>query len=177
MKLSRVAEILKKRPSTVEKGTATVDSDFFIPAVGEIDMVGVKEGRLILACVVENLQSRHLRQLPEICRWARENSRLLAQAYRAKGLCDGFSICVWYLCAEVDPEAQLLLPSLADFPLKIYRYRSAGKTLKVEPLSGKPKTEVIKIPTNLNFELNEKELGAFLSSDDEITYTGPDFNS
>jgi len=171
MKLARVAEILKTGPAVVERGTIPVDGDLFIPSVGEIDMIGINAGRLILACVVGELQSRHLRQIPEICRWARENSRLLAHAYRAKGLSAGFSISVWYLCTEVEPEAQLLLPSLGEFSLNIYLYRASGKSLKVERLGGKPRADIIKIPTNINFELSEKELGAFLSADDEITYT------
>jgi hypothetical protein len=181
MELERVTELLKIKPAVVESGTTAVDDDLFIPLVGEIDMVGVSRGRLILACVFDELQSRHLKQLPDIHRWAQENSKLLEHAYRAKGLSKGFSICIWYLCRAVGSDAELLLPALSDFPLNIYRYRtvkSKGReSLAVEQLAVKPQTDVIKIPTNINFELNEQEMGEFLKTDDEITYTGPDLNS
>ena len=176
MKLSHVAELLKIRPSVVESGTAPVDNDLFIPSVGEIDMIGVRSGRLILACVFDELEGRHLKQLPEIYRWVRENSRLLAHVYRAKGLSEGFSFSIWYLCTAVEPDAQLMLPSLGDLPLVIYCYRPDGGSLAVERFTGKPKKNVIEIPTNINFELNENELGAFLATDDEITYTGPNLD-
>jgi hypothetical protein len=178
MKSSKAADILKVRPSVVESGTTPVDDDLFIPSVGEIDMVGIKGGRLILACVMDELGGRHLKQVPELFRWARDNSKLLAHVYREKGLQEGFSIGIWYLCAEIEPEAQLLLPSMNDLPLTVYRYRPSGRSIAVEKMAGIPKADVIKIPTSINFELSEKELGAFLSSsDEEITYTGPDSNS
>ncbi len=181
MEYTRVRELLKTDPAVVESGTITVDSDFFIPYVGEIDMVGVRSGRLILACVTDELQGRHLRQLSEIFRWVRENSNVLAHVYQAKGLSEGFSISIWYLCESIGADAQLLLPSLVDFPFAIYQYRSVKskgrELLEVKQVGLKTKVDVIKIPANLNFELSEKERGAFLSSDDEITYTGPNFNS
>lgn len=155
----------------VESGTAAVDSDLFIPTVGEIDMLGVRSGRLILACVFDELEGRHLKQLPDIYRWVRENSKLLAHVYRAKGLSEGFSFSIWYLCAAVEPDAQLMLPPLSDIPLVIYCYRPNGGTLAIERFTGKPKKNVIEIPTNLNLELNENELGEFLATDDEITCT------
>lgn len=196
---SDVARLLKNQPEAIEKGLTIIDSDLIIPSVGEIDLIGVSKGCLVMVSTVSQLSSHHLGQAAGICEWARENWNVLEHAYA--GISHQFSLRICHLCAEIQPQAQQLMPFLANMPLEVFRYRClesaqtrmlvlekvvadkkpAPPAIKADPT---PRYQPTALRTRTDVELTEEEINDFFKdetplrdADDEVTYTGPYFNS
>lgn len=198
-KPSDVVRILKNQPEAMEKDLTIIDSDLIIPSVGEIDLIGVSKGCLVMVSIVSQLSSHHLGQAAGIYEWARENWSVLQHAY--SGISTRFSIRICHLCADIQPQTQQLIPFLSNMPLEVFRYRclesAQTRMLMLEKIVSdkKPEQAAVKAtasprhqsPTlqmRANVELTEEEIGDFFKdevpphdTEDEITYTGPYFNS
>lgn len=121
--LSEIVKLLKKQPQAIEPGLIAVDGDLFIPSVGEIDLVALSRNQLVMISTFVDLTAHHLGRAAGIKQWVKENANMLARAYSKAGLRDKFTVRILFLCAEIDPQAQLLMSLIADLPLEVFQYR------------------------------------------------------
>ena len=197
--LSEIVGLLKKQPEAIEPGLLAVDGDLFIPSVGEIDLVALSKGGLLMISTFGELTAHHLGRAAGIKQWVKENANVLARAYSKTGLSEKFPVRILFLCAEIDPQAQLLMSLIADLPLEVFRYRclesAQTKWLTVEKVVINKKSAVsarnVVIPSPESL-LTDEEIGEFFDAEpsgepeqefgdiidhDETTFPGPYFNS
>ena len=204
--LSEITKLIIGKPDAIEAGLVHLDSDLFIPSVGEIDFVGASKNQLVMVSIFGELTADHLGKAAGIRQWTQENATVLKRVYLVDSHRE-FSPRILFLCSEVDGRAILLMKMIADLPLEIYRYRcleSGGQRwLAIEKVSeAKKATQPLKIPANLrrstaklplkfHVELTDEEIGEFFDAapdlespefgdiinHDETTFHGPYFNS
>ncbi len=197
--LSDIRELIKGRPDSIEAGLVSVDFDLFIPSVGEIDLVAVSNGRLVMASIFGELTADHLGKAAGIRQWSQENQTVLKRVYLGDSKPD-FSVRILFLCSEVDSRALLLMKMIADLPLEIYRYRclesGQNKWIAIEKVAAEKKAlEPVKIPANprkkaailpsqFHIGLTDEEIGDFFDMPVEAecqesgdAFEGPYFNS
>jgi len=146
---SQIATLLKNQPETIEAGLSAIDCDLIIPSVGEIDLIGISKGRLVLVSTFGELNADLLGRAAGIKQWAYENASILKHLYKIHGLGENFSPRILFLCSEIDASARLLIPLLSDLSLEVYRYKCIESTkarwLIVEKADA---NETINLPSN-----------------------------
>lgn len=203
--LSDISKLIAGKPDSIEAGLVHMDSDLFIPSVGEIDIVGASKGRLVLVSIFGELTADHLGKAAGIRQWAHENATVLKRVYLSDSK-EEFEPRILFLCSEVDNRALLLMKMIADLPLEIYRYRcleSGGQRwLAIERTASEKKMPqridlekrraVTRIPSQIHVELTDEEISEFFETEpaieehrefgdiithDETAFPGPYFNS
>lgn len=186
--LTQIAELIQKQPQAIEADLVAVDRDLVIPSVGEIDLIALSHGSLVLVSAFGRLTAEHLGKAAGIKQWVSENASVLRRVYAAYGIERSFSLRILFLCSELDPQAELLLSLLNDFSLEIFRYRclasSDAKWLVVERIAIKKKQEVgaasivleprktIAPAMKTGAELTEEEINDFFGGEASSCNTG-----
>jgi hypothetical protein len=211
--LSEITKLIISKPDAIEAGLVHLDSDLFIPSVGEIDLVGASKNQLVMVSIFGELTADHLGKAAGIRQWTQENATVLKRVYLSDSQKE-FAPRILFLCSEVDGRALLLMKMIANLPLEIYRYRclesggqrwltiekvseakkaapGRGDLSRPHPHSSNSRQRQAKLPSQLNIELTDEEIGEFFDgapdlenpefgdiiTHDESTFQGPYFNS
>jgi hypothetical protein len=191
--LTEVSEFIKRQPESLEYGLVPVDSDLIIPSVGEIDVIAVSNGTLILVSTFQKLTCDHIGKATHIKQWVADNAHILRHVYAAHGLQRYFPVRILFLCSELDPQARTLMTLLDNQNLEIFRYRclassqtrwivvekveierkedSSTRTVVIAP---RPRT----IPkVRVDTELTEEEINDFFDGEMTPEDNEPDFDA
>lgn len=163
--LSQITHLVKRQPEAIERGLTAVDSELVIPTVGEIDLIAISGGRLVMVSTFTELVSEHLGRAAGIKLWAIENGSVLKRVYQHKGLGKNILPRIIFLCSDIHPRARQLMFSIADLSLEIFKYRCLESAntqwLIIEKVLG-----LSHVPLKTHVELTEEEIGDFFRNDD-----------
>ncbi len=191
--LTEVIGTLKQNPQAVVPLLKPIDADLFIPNIGEIDLVGIKQENLVLISTYIQLTEEDLRKAANINQWVFENLSVLKQTYGKQGLAHNFQPQVVLLCSRIQENALPLLSFITDLPFKIFRYQfyknGAQNSIELIPVE-QNQTEIksattpffTNMPKKEDIELTSEELSAFydaapeLEGEFEEQFSGPYFN-
>lgn len=137
---ARILDLIRQEPQVIESGIILIDSDLVIPAVGEIDLIGLSEKRISFISIFAALTAEHMGRAAAIRRWAEENLEVLKHEYSSRGLTVPGEQSILFLCSQIDPLAIPLIPLLNNLPLEVLRYRclesEGGRWLAIERIIG-----------------------------------------